>query len=355
MSSTDADSLALFRQKVLVMVTIVAIVALVLFMFVSASGVLPLIFIAILIAIMLRSLADPLSHRLPLAGRWAVVIVALGSLVAVGLFGLLVGPQISNQFDQLTERIPEALDQAEAELQKYGWGQTVLDGLTRVPNGTGNMDILTRLTGFFSSTLGTLANLVLVTVAGVYLAFEPDLYINNLIRLFPQHHRERTHDVLAEGYGIIRLWLIARLLSMIVVGVLTLIGLWIIDMPLALTLAVIAGFLSFIPNLGPFLSVVPAILVGLTQSLLLAVLAIAVYWIVQQIENYLITPNIQRETVKLPPALVMLSQIFLLLTFGWLGLVIAAPLVAFAIVVVKSVYIEDFLGDERGRVAERDH
>jgi len=224
--------------------------------------------------------------------------------------------------------------------------------LERVPTNAGNADFFSRLTGFFSNAFGVMTNVVLIVVAGIYMAFEPDIYVNNLVRLFPIKQRDRVHQILDEGYDIVRRWLIARLISMLVVGILTLIGLSIIDMPLALTLAVIAALLSFIPNIGPILSAIPAILVGFAQSLLLGILAAVVYLIVQQIENYLITPNIQRRTVSLPPALIMLSQVFLTLLFGWLGLFIAAPLVAFGIVVVKSAYVEDFLGDEVGRVVE---
>jgi len=344
------DSLSNFRHKVIVAATIVTIIGLIVLLFVTTFSVIPLIFISILIAVLLRSLADPLARRLSIEGRWAVILVALTLIVSLVTFFTLTGPSITAQFDQLGNRIPEALDRVESGLREYGWGVTLLNSLEDVSVNPRSSSIFSRLTGFFSSAFGAFTNAVLVIVAGIYMAFEPSLYIKNFVRLFPAKHRERTCEVLDEGYDIVRRWLIARLISMVVVGILTFIGLTIINMPLALTLAVIAALLSFIPNIGPILSSVPAILVGFTNSLLLGVLAAVVYVLVQQIENYLITPNIQRRTVSLPPALVMLSQVFLTLLFGWLGLFIAAPLVAFSIVLVKSVYLEDFLGDEVGRV-----
>ncbi len=338
-----------FRNKVIFIVGLLSVVGVVLFMLISASGILPLVFIAVLIAILLRSLANPLSEFTNIPSRWMVILVAVSLFVFISAFVALTGPQITQQFDQLTMRIPEALTSVEEELRQYEWGASILDSLEHTGSGGGN-NVFSRLTGFFSSAFGALTNMFLVVVAGIYLAFEPNLYIDGLLRLLPINRRDHAFEIMDEGFDIMRRWLIARLLSMVVVGILTFIGLWLIDMPLALTLAIMAGLLSFIPNLGPILSAFPAILVGLTQGITLGVLAAIVYFTVQQIENYLITPNIQRETVKLPPALVMLSQVFLLLLFGWLGLFIAAPLVALCIVIVKSLYVEDFLNDEVGRI-----
>lgn len=344
-STTSSEPMS-FRHKVITVVIITTIAALIIALFISTLSIIPLIFITLLIAILLRSLANPLAKHTPLSGRWAVVLVALTLLISISLFFIVTGPIIVEQFDQLVTRIPEALTGIEEQLRQYDWGVTLLGRLEEVPSIVGNFDFYSRLTGFFSSIMGILTNFALILVAGIYMAFEPDLYINGFTRLFPINRRDRVYDVLNQSYRTIRQWLLARFLAMFVVGILTLIGLTIIGMPLAPTLAIIAGFLSFIPNLGSLLSLIPAVLVGMTQSLWLSVAAIVVYIVVQQIENYLVTPNIQRQTVSLPPALVLLSQILLVLLFGWLGLFIAAPLVAFSIVIIKAVYIEDFLGEK---------
>jgi len=341
-----------FRRKVTIIAAVVTVIGLLFLLLAATLNIIPLIFIAVLIAVFLRSLADPLSKRVPVAGRWMVVIVLLALLAVAGVFVAVAGPSITEQFDQLVQRIPQAFNQTEEWLSQYEWGENLLDELEQVQVPQAGLDVFSRLTGIFSGAFSVLTYTVLVLVAGVYLAFEPQMYITGLVSLFPEQRRARTREVLDESYDILRRWLIARLISMLVVAVLTFIGLMIINMPLALTLAVIAGILSFIPNLGPILAAVPAMLVGFTQSLTLALLVAVVYFIVQQIENYLITPNVQRQTVSLPPALVLLSQAFLTLLLGWLGLFIAAPLVAFTLVLVKSVYVEDVLGDDVGSIVE---
>lgn len=341
-----------FRRKVTIIAAVVTVIGLLILLLVATLNIIPLIFIAVMIAVFLRSLADPLSKMIPVAGRWMVIIVFFALLAVAGVFIAVAGPSITEQFDQLVQRIPQAFDQTEQWLSQYEWGQNLINDLGQVQVPQAGLDVFSRLTGLFSGAFSIFTYAVLILVAGIYLAFEPQMYITGLVSLFPHERRDRTREVLEESYDILRRWLLARLISMTVVGVLTYIGLMIIGMPLALTLAVIAGVLSFIPNLGPILAAVPAILVGFTQSLTLGPLAALVYFIVQQIENYLITPNVQRKTVSLPPALVLLSQVFLTLLLGWLGLFIAAPLVAFILVLVKSVYVEDVLGDDVGSIVE---
>ncbi|MFP4321314.1 MAG: AI-2E family transporter [Anaerolineales bacterium] len=339
-----------FRYKLVLTLVGVAILAALLWLLVNVVNVLPLIFISILIAVLLRSLTQTIVRYVNLPERLVVIVVALVLIVLPLGFFMLTGAQIGEQFDELAGRIPESLETVENELGRFGWNVNLEDSFERVSDTASNGDIFRQLSGFFSGAFGALTNLTLIVVAGIYMAFEPKIYVNNLVRLFPLRHRERAFEVLDEGYEIVRQWLFARLISMFVVGLLTYIGLMIIGMPLALTLAIIAGLVSFIPNIGPILGTIPAVLVGFTQSLTLALLAVVVYTIVQMIENYLVTPNVQRSTVALPPALVMLTQIFLALMFGWVGLLVAAPLVAFSIVLVKSVYVEDTLGDDVGPV-----
>ncbi len=318
---------------------------------VLAPVVIPLTFMIALFAVYLRSLGTPLADIIPgIVPRYATVVVAAITFSTLIGFGVLAGPQISNEMDALNETIPQALTSVEQELRQYGWGDQLIESLSQVDTGVGSIDIFSQLSGVVSSTLSALTNISIVIVGGMYVAFEPAFYTNNLIRLVPSRSRDRASEILDELYDILRRWLVARLISMLVVGLLTFIGLTLINMPLALILAIIAALLSFIPNIGPILSVVPAVLVGLTISPAQGALAIIVYTVVQLAENYLITPFVERNTVYLPPAATMVMQVIMTLTFGWFGLFIAAPFLAALIVLVKCLYIEDILGDDLGRI-----
>lgn len=132
---------------------------------------------------------------------------------------------------------------------------------------------------------------------------------------------------------------------MLVVGALTWVGLLALGTPFALTLAMVAALLSFIPNIGPILSAVPAVLIGLTVSPTMALYVMLLYIGVQTVETYLITPLIQRSIIAMPPALLMTAQLAMGVPLGVLGLLVAAPLTLVLLVLVETLYIQDTLGE----------
>jgi len=346
MSSDTDNNITDFRAKVITTVVIVSITAIILILLASTLSIIPLILVSVLIGILFHSLAKFISEHTPIPKAGAVVVILLVLVAVIAIFFMLVGPIVIRESSQLVDRLPDSIEEIRSQIQQYSWGQTMLDNIGQVPTNIGGTDIFSRLTGVFSNLFGTLTNFVLIFVAGIYMAIDPDLYKDNFARLFPERYRDRTHEILTALYETLQRWIIARALSMLSIGILTFIGLNLIGMPFALTLSVIAGVLAVIPNIGPLISAVPAVLIGFTESPTVAALAVVVYIAVQQIESYLITPSIEQETVSLPPAVVMLSQILFGLLFGWVGLFIAAPVVALSIVLVRMVYIEGFLGDD---------
>lgn len=132
---------------------------------------------------------------------------------------------------------------------------------------------------------------------------------------------------------------------MLVVGAFTWVGLLALGAPFALTLATVAALLSFIPNIGPILSAVPAVLVGLTISPTMALYVMLLYIGVRIVETYLVTPLIQRSIIAMPPALLMTAQLAMGVPLGVLGLLVAAPLTLVVLVLVETLYIQDTLGE----------
>jgi predicted PurR-regulated permease PerM len=127
---------------------------------------------------------------------------------------------------------------------------------------------------------------------------------------------------------------------MAIVGVMTTLGLWLLNVPLALAFGLIAAALTFVPNIGPVLSVVPPALLALTDGPWTAAYVVALYLAIQTIESYAITPIIQRRTVSLPPALTITAQVALGLLVGPLGVAVATPLTAVATTAVNVLYVE---------------
>ena len=130
------------------------------------------------------------------------------------------------------------------------------------------------------------------------------------------------------------------MLLMLANGILTSIGLWLLDIPFALTLGLIAGVLNFVPNLGPIIASIPAILIGLTQSPSQAIYVGILYLALQAADGYIFTPLVQQQAVNLPPALTITAQLLMGVLLGPWGLVLATPLVAASIVFIDKLYVE---------------
>lgn len=140
-------------------------------------------------------------------------------------------------------------------------------------------------------------------------------------------------------------WLLGRFGLMVINGALTTAALWLLGVPLAPTLGLIAGVLNFIPNFGPFIAAVPAVLIALVQSPQTALYTMIVYVVVQMADAYLLTPLVDRKSVELPPVLTIAAQLLLGVMFGFVGLLLASPLTAATLILVKMLYVEDMLGD----------
>jgi len=123
------------------------------------------------------------------------------------------------------------------------------------------------------------------------------------------------------------------------------VGLWVLNIPMPVTLGIFAAVLTFVPNIGPFVSAVPAVMFGLVISPVRGLYVAVLYVAIQTLESYLITPQIQKKAVSIPPALLISAQILAGILLGFLGLILATPLMVCIIVAVQMIYIEDTLGD----------
>lgn len=333
-----------FEKRVLIGAALaVAVIAAALALW--ASGfVLMLLFAAILVGVFLRGLANLLSERTPLAPGLSLAVVLL---VLIGLLtglGFVLAPRLRTQFKELRQTLPAAWERVQDYARTLPLGDELVDA-------SRNQDLLTsdavqsRLPRVFSGTLSGVVQIAFVVITGIYLAAKPQAYIRAALLLFPARRRDRLCATAgAIGYAL-QWWLIGQLLIMIFVGAATAIGLALLSVPLALTLGVIAGALDFIPNVGPILAAIPGVLIALLASPEQAAYVLLLYLGIQQLEGYVLTPLVHRRTVSLEPALIITAQLGFGLAAGALGILLATPMVAAAVVAVKLLYIEDVLGE----------
>jgi predicted PurR-regulated permease PerM len=190
-------------------------------------------------------------------------------------------------------------------------------------------------------------------ILAVYLAIEPELYVEGLARMLPPRRRARGREVIQAVAHALRWWLVGRVVSMLAVGVLTALALAIAGIPAALALGVLAGMLSFVPYIGPIASVVPALLATIPGWPWQPLWVLVIYSGVQFLEGNFITPLVQKRAVAMPPVVLLTAQIAFGLLFGLMGVFLATPLAVAAMVLVQTLYIQDTLGESIRVMGER--
>jgi predicted PurR-regulated permease PerM len=332
---------ALSARTAVVTATAAAIVS-VLWLAVTIVHVLLLAFAGLLFAVLLSTVAEALVRWLRLPHSLALVVTVLLLLGAMGGTALLLWPSVSEQIDQLVQELPAALDTLRGWVQSRAWGAWLIENAE--PGDAANARALvTRATGAVTSTGSALAGLLVIVVVGLYVAAQPGLYRRGVLHLVPPGGRARADEVLREVTHVLRWWLLGTMVSMTLVGLLTTAGLLWLDVPLALTFGLLAATLTFIPNIGPALSVLPPALLALAEDPTRAAWVMALYLAIQTIESYAVTPLIQKRTVELPPALTITAQVALGMLAGPIGLAVATPLTAATMTVVRMLVVEDLL------------
>jgi predicted PurR-regulated permease PerM len=259
----------------------------------------------------------------------------------------LLVPPLGRQLGDLADQFQPSLANLRAKVDETRFGKFLLSQsptLNEMLSGQGN--VVGRLTGFLTRTINVIVTVLVVVFTAMFLAIDPHTYIRGTLRLVPKGYRERAGEVMgAIGYTL-KWWLIGQGVAMVVIGVATWLGLWIIGVKLALALGFLAAVFNFIPNFGPLFSAIPATLIALMDSPEKAFAVIILFIVLQNAEGYLVSPNIQRKAVDLPQAISIVAQILMGVLAGAIGFVLATPLAAVLHVAVKTLYVEDLLGDD---------
>lgn len=329
-----------FVRKVLIVFALAALAALAF----ALRDLALLVFAAIVVAVVLRAVGDLIRRVLPVGAGLSVTLAALAILALLVLVIWLFGATLAAQTSELIGRLPDAWAQVKSLLADTDWGVKLMNEMEGLGAYAG--EFAAQLPGFAMGFAGVVANIGLAIVGGMMLAFDPKSYRDGALLLVPPRARPgATRAVDATGRAL-RGWLAAQLVSMIIIGVLTGIGLWIAGVPSALGLGLFAGLAQFVPVVGPVVSAVPGLLIAATTDWNTFLWALAIYVGVQQIEGNLVTPYVQKHIAGIPEALALFSIVAFGVLFGPLGVILATPLTLVALVMVKSLYLRDSLGEK---------
>jgi predicted PurR-regulated permease PerM len=330
-----------------------AVIAALLLLVASQLGdVLLLVFAAILAASVLRGGATWLHRRTGLETGWCLAAVLVLIVLLFAALFWLDGSRIINEAATVADTVRQQVQQL---WERWQDNPAVQRLVPRLKDQAGA--ILGHLTslapGVASSVIGVGGDVVVVLATGIFLAMAPDTYVCGFLRLLPPRWRARGYEVMEELGRTLQLWFLGQFMDMLLVAVLTGMGLFFLGIPLALTLATIAGLCNFVPYIGALAGAVPALAVAVAQSPQSAISVAILYIVVQTLEGNIIAPLIQKRTVDLPPALTILSQTVLGALFGVMGLILATPLFAAAMTAVRMVYVESVL-ERPSRMPEAD-
>lgn len=304
-------------------------------------GVLLMLFGAVVVASVFRAVADTIRKwsRVP---DWAAVALAvlliLGTLVALGA---VFGAHVAQQVRLLNEVLPDAWRSFERRIGDVGLG----DQLRRAMSADGGLaaSAFGNIGRTVMSVGNAIADTVVVLFGGIFLAAQPNFYRSGVIKLVPQRRRSLVAEAMLDSERALRLWLKGQIIAMTIVGVLTGTGLWLLGVPSALVLGLLAGLLEFIPFAGPILAAVPAVLIALAAGPDLALWVVLLYTAVQQVEGAVVQPLVQQYAVDLPGVILLFALIGFGTLFGVIGVIFAAPLAVVTYVLVKRLYVVEAL------------
>ncbi|HEU5481820.1 MAG TPA: AI-2E family transporter [Sphingomicrobium sp.] len=331
--STDSQ----FVRRALIVIAIAAAA----FLLWHLRIVLVLLFGAVVVGTILRTVAEPFRRWL----RFPDSLAVLASVVVLATFilgaGWLVGAQIAAQAQTLSDTLPTAIDTLDRWLGTYGFENPVQSWVNDLHTSGGA--IVTHVGTWLSSFGIGVANFFLVLFGGIFLAAQPRFYRTGAIKLIPPARRSLIAEAMDDSENALRLWLKGQLFSMIIIGVLTGAGLWLLGINSWLVLALLAAILEFVPFAGPILAAIPGILVAVVISPELALWTTLMYIAVQQVESYIVQPLVQQYAVHIPPVVLLFSLLAFALLFGIIGVLFAAPLAVVSYVLVKRLYVVEAL------------
>jgi predicted PurR-regulated permease PerM len=296
---------------------------------------------AVLIAVLLRLVAEPFTRWARLPESIALICSGLLTVAVVAGAGYLFGTQVDVELTDVMQRADSAVTTLMQQLQASPNGKVILQHI----QGGGGFSFPSFLSSLFSVSISFFEAVVITVIGGFYLAAQPALYRSGFGKLFPRRMRDEANETIDDIAIGLRLWLIGQLIQMLLIGGLTTAAVWFIGLPSPLALGVIAGLAEFVPYIGPLIAAVPAILVASTQGLNAVLWTVVAYLIIHQVEGNLIVPLIQRQLIFIPPAVMLLGIVTILFVFGGVSAIFAGPITVIVFIAIKKLYVREGLGE----------
>lgn len=326
-----------YTKKIWTAAGILALTVIILLLLKTLFSVLLLALAGILISLYFHGFANMIHRKINLPKGWSLALSIIVNIVLLAAFFWFVGARLQSQVSELSDTLPKTIEDVKGEINSSVLGSKIIDYL----ESSGNSEkMMSAARSFFSSSFGILSDLYIIILMAAFFIASPSVYKKGFIKLLPPKAKTKGKEIVDETGNVLKKWLKGQIFGFFFIAILTGIGLWIMGMPLILTLAIMAGILNFIPNFGPIIALVPAGLLALTISPATAIIVICIYTFVQIIQSAVTQPLIQQKMVNIPPVLTIFAQVAMGLLAGFWGVLLAVPVVAITMTVVDKLYVE---------------
>jgi predicted PurR-regulated permease PerM len=274
-------------------------------------------------------------HKVPRAA--ASVLILLGILTALLLSGYLFLPTLVEQTSQVASALPSAFSHLDSLADRTG----VPVGLDSPSSSTvisWGRELAGGALGLFGSLASFAFGLVVLLFVPLYLTSSPEPVLSWTLRLFPPDSRPRAREVLCEVRSSLLNWIKGRLISMAIVGALSMGALYLIGIPGAIFLGIFSGIVEFVPYFGPIISAIPPMLLALVGNPMDALWVALAYLAIQQAEGDVITPLVIHQATSLHPVVVIAAVTLAGSAFGVIGTLIAVPTAVVIMVLIEELW-----------------
>jgi len=320
----------------------IVLVLLVLFLLFYLRQIIFIIFISVIAALIMNPAVDKMKKKkIPRVIGASILFSA--ALATIGLFFYIIVPPLAKEISQLATQFPAYMNSMNIDYSTISEQQ--IDDRLAGPI----QEVLTEASKFLKNTttaifsgifelLGGLLSAILIAVISFYLVIEKKGVEKFLKAVIPYDFQPRTLKVIRKIEVKLGKWFIAQLFLGFVVGLVTFIGLSILGVPYAMVLAIIAGAMELIPYLGPTLAGIPAVIIAFTVSPFLALLTLILYFLIQEIENYVLVPKVMQKSVGLHPVIIIIAILVGYQFAGIIGVILSVPVATIASIILEDLY-----------------
>lgn len=336
-SDTDRRTSLTFSKKVWIVGGIFSLIIILLLLFKILFSILLLALAGILIAVYFHGCANLLERYFHWNSKLCVVLSVLVNILLLVAFFWFVGARLSQQISELSNTLPSTIQNVKEHLNNSSIGGKILDYLNNSGSSEKTMEVAQS---FFSSSFGVLSDLYIVFLLAIFFTASPSVYKKGIVHLLPPPAKEKGAAILDKIKVQLEKWIKGQIIGFVFITILTAIGLFFLKMPLVLTLALIAGLLNIIPNFGPIIALIPAVLLALTQGTTLIVIVVCMYTFIQILQSGVEQPLIQAKMVNIPPSLTIFGQLAFGLLAGFWGVLLCVPILVVIMTIVNELYVK---------------